>query len=341
MPVLMIIGITLFRLFMAKAPGWLRTKVTRRHLKWTVITMWLSCFCFYCFLSLAWPYITGYHYVDYSRDCYLEYLHSVQMTVFMICFEFAVPLLVLLFLNVWLFNHILLISRKKNQLKKINFCRGNMTIRAKPCRRQVTFPTTHNRVSPESSAALGDVAGKHPKDERTTPTLQMPEIPEISTFKVVSTSRDIPVPLLNPVHLANEPNISPESVTARPLGQGGATGDLEPHFEIFVRHRKAAVMLFTLVAVFVLCWLPFHVICVVKLAYPRSVSLRLMNGISSLLLFNALLNPFLYGATNVSFRTRIRSASSFTEDLATLVVAADLDKNCGLGAVRTAHSTEL
>lgn len=68
------------------------------------------------------------------------------------------------------------------------------------------------------------------------------------------------------------------------------------------RHRKAAIMLIALVAVFFVCWLPYYIVAILLSFKPNLISERTWEIVSYFQWCNSTINPFIYGFTNVLFR---------------------------------------
>ena len=318
--VLLIILIVVFRLVMIIAPVWFRTRIKRKHLKLSLVALWLLCFVFYLCVSFAWPAITGSHLVDFENECLMEYLYSTQMTIFMICYEFVVPFTVLTGLSILLYVKVRYISlRVEIGDQQTDNARSNRARKGGSLETAQDDENQHGRRSneyngtnmiptdqPSTSKVNEEPAGKRDKRKDTAIPLNavadennilsyVDTTPTTSSGKTLTNAE---TPKNGPVPAASAASSWRKHPSERVTQRRRPPGPV-------LRHRRAALRIFVLVAVFVICWVPFHTISLVLMICPACVSATLFHGISAVLILNSLVNPILYAFLDSSFRRGI------------------------------------
>ena len=320
-------SIVAYRVFMIKAPVHFLTRVKRKHLKYSLAFMWSTSLFVYGFLSFAWPAITGSRLVDYTNACFMEYYFSIKMTTFMYFFNFVVPLTILVILSIVLY---LLIRRLS---VRVGISNRPMVQQMQPCPAQnaCSGMSQHKEMK---QTLVGTTTTRGLTDQPTTSSTKRDSNENWETGKHVSLQLKVPSDVItkelpsghgstNP-NPATQPGLNKHNapddastglapaeagpgtrgVGTRPPVVGVQRGGMAPDPQ--KRHRKAAIRIFIIVAVYLVSWLPIAIISLIFMICPFCVSgSNAYFATLNILWISSLVNPVLYMLLNASIRRGI------------------------------------
>ncbi|XP_033108752.1 histamine H3 receptor-like [Anneissia japonica] len=299
--VFMIIMISLDRYWLVKKGLKYKTFQTNRRTLAMTLTCWVFSLTFYSFSTFVWPLLAPdnstdiYHDGHEGSDCELEMLGYLPFDIVLISIEFYIPLVFLVYFNSVVYVNI----RGRSRMNRV------FPIRKSP------KPISTTKVQQRNELLEGS--------NLNTPSMIS------NPFLIITTHGETTVPKnterLEQIQVEKvliDNNNAMETLMQDPVIQYCATpkklvtSSTKP---ILVRnsgseqrssHRKAFVMLTSLVCVFVICWMPYNVVLLMDITY-QCYNESTWEAVNILLWSNSLLNPFLYAATNTHFRAYFTS----------------------------------
>lgn len=336
-PGLFILAVTTFRLFLVT--NFSRENVVqRKHVMWVIFVLWSATISIYLFLAFAWPGITGSEVVDYDSECLLEYVYHTKMSLIMIFFEFVIPFVFLLSISFGLFWKIRQRSRGVRNtswrvaetctnispprtlspdpvhVDKQDCCTNGQRRASEYSVKNLNAMKLQEKGESASTASSCDVKESHEFEERCTQVKEKPDLEVKGNIDLCrNTGNHFEVSKVSPLQQSSAstmPRVESHVVLGgssiknrvSTMAEHGNKATQQSGKDSIRGHRKAAIMLFAIVAAFAICWLPYVILSLVFLVYPDIVSSSVFEAISGTLYLNSLINPALYGMTNVHFR---------------------------------------
>lgn len=260
------------------------------------------------------------------EECELEVVASTWFNFFELIVQFIIPFAALLFLNYQVYSNIRERARGMVSVRyesSVSDASNNVlkercrTVNGESSNGSQSYAYVNENIElkekePESSNSIsftsvenenhnGETTSDHSdeKEEHThpppapPPPPPSPPPPKSVTYAAVVTNIDGP----------NEVDCAPPGVKRQPpVVIERRKSLLKREKSEFRRHRKAAITLGVLVAVFCVCWLPYYICAVIRSFDEDLINDRVWEIVSYFQWCNSTINPFIYGFTNLLFR---------------------------------------
>ncbi|XP_030855046.1 histamine H3 receptor-like [Strongylocentrotus purpuratus] len=264
--VVMIVFISIDRYLLVTKPIKHRLLVTRKRVRYAIMSAWITYFTVFVLLSFGWTTFGGQkETMDYSHECLMEYLGNPFVTLTVSLIGFFIPFSSVAFLNVLIFVNI------KRQFDKFQVITINRNVDEK----------TEYRVNQECPANMYDVKGD--KDDNNH---------QRRSFRLSSTSQ--------------RDNTSMNTQTVSQAIYMNATPNTKFDQFTSVRLQKNIIIakkLALVVMVFGVCCLPYEICTIANAICKEKCTSNLAWDITENIQWaNSGINPILYAFTIVQFK---------------------------------------
>ncbi|XP_033097063.1 muscarinic acetylcholine receptor M4-like [Anneissia japonica] len=223
-------------------------------------------------VAILWFEGTGKENVDFEEECELNALGALSYVIIAVIVEFILPLLIVCFFNLVIYLHIL---------------------------RRLQHPVNQNAsddvaLMPSNRGLIGTPAKQTEKNVNQTITSEMATVEFDSSYKSsnCTTEENVKSYQIQPKHASSSANSgSPSNSTSK-----------NQKSSVRKSRKKAATTLSILIVAFIVCWLPYNVVAIIRHISSDLVNVRTWDMVNYLLWFNSAVNPVLYATTNVHFR---------------------------------------
>lgn len=296
---------------------WLLTKgleyqrfQTFRQVIVVLSSAWIITIFLYTFIAFAIPSFLDDMAFD-PKGCELEVVETSSFNIFELIVQFIIPFSALVFLNYRVYSNI---RERAKGMVNVRYERSMSDVSAnisKENGRQENV-TIHE---PESFVYVNETIELKEKEMNSSNSISFTSLDNENvngvaidhgegeahakragtknvTYSAVVTDIDGPSEVTCPSKIKREPPV----VLERRKSQ------VKREKNEFKRHRKAAITLGVLVAVFFVCWLPYYICAIIKSFTKDFVGDRTWEIVTYFQWCNSTINPFIYGFTNLLFR---------------------------------------
>ncbi|XP_071950104.1 histamine H4 receptor-like [Antedon mediterranea] len=207
----------------------------------------------------------GSEHVDFDKECELNGLGALTYVVLAVILEFIIPMLIVCGFNLVLYIRIR--SRLSGSIE---------TPQNASCENK-RLNTLAKRIPENLNIGLST------SEESST----------LETFDLEASAKPSDIDIRSDKQL----NVQPVKKSESPCCQVRPKRSNKQKSS-----KKAATTLTILIVVFIICWLPYNIVAIIRNVSPELVSIRLWDLVNYLLWLNSAVNPVLYATTNVQFR---------------------------------------